>query len=82
MPLFAIVGSVITQVLFLHGLGRLFLKQEADTYYFLAGFAGLASFITFHNRDGLPTWPAFPLLVGVALLTYIISIRVHRWLSR
>jgi hypothetical protein len=78
MPLFALVACVIVQVLFLHGFGRLFLKRDADTHWGLATIVGVACFITFHQRDGLPTWPAAPLLIGVGLVTYYLSIKIHR----
>lgn len=81
MPLYIIIASAITQVLVLHGIGRIFMRDAADTYWGLATFVGFASFITFHQRDGLPTWPALPLLVGLSLLTYYLSIKVHRRLQ-
>lgn len=81
MPLLIIIASAITQVLVLHGIGRIFLRTKADTYWGLATFVGYASFATFHGRDGLPFWPALPLLVGLSLLAYYLSIKVHQRLQ-
>lgn len=82
MPLIILILAVVVQAVTVHGVTRTLVGPSADRYYGMAAFAGLATFITFNNRDALPWWPALPLLVCTGALAHWLSVQVHQRFSR
>lgn len=82
MPLIFLGLAVAFEAIIIHVVSRFLLGKNADTYYGTATVAGLATYLTFHDRDGLQWWPALPMLIFTGVLMHWVSVKVHQRFGR